>query len=270
MGDLDGFCGNEQSDERRPMECPEGYSIDEDRIPIVMKKRILTQLITVAAGMALPLSVIAQDFGKETNSGNLEGRSGTSGSATQNSQGSGSYSSGGTFSGDAALSAGQSENFKGGIIVHDGAAYVIHRLQNEMALPDGSKVQPDGTVLEKDGSTRSIGSGQALSLDGRVVGAPFGTEGKSPQSDSTGIYSSPNTPGASTGVGAPGGTTDPQTTTPDPGVPPTTGTPSEEIGGSGSVKDPLDLGNNTDSNPAGQDNESGNSSGGLGTEPTQY
>lgn len=234
-----------------------------------MKKRILTQLITVAAGMAMPLSVFAQNIGNDTSSGNLEGRSVTSGSSAQSLTGSGSYSSGGTFSGDAASPLDQSDSFKGGIIVHDGAAYVVHRLQNEMALPDGTKVQPNGTLVEKDGSTRSIGSGQALSLDGRVVGAPFGSEEK-PPSGSPGIYSSPNTPGASTGVGSPGGSTEPQTTTPDSGVPPTTSTPSEGIGGSGSVKDPLELGNNADSNPAGQDNGFGTSNGELGTEPRQY
>jgi hypothetical protein len=43
-----------------------------------------------------------------------------------------------------------------------------------MALPDGSKVEPNGTIHSSDGSLKSMGPGQAMTLDGRVIEAPIG------------------------------------------------------------------------------------------------
>src|SRR5579884_2831427 len=42
----------------------------------------------------------------------------------------------------------ENESNLGGVLVHDGKAYIVSRLQNEMSLPDGRKIEPDGTVYE--------------------------------------------------------------------------------------------------------------------------
>ncbi len=87
---------------------------------------------------------------------------------------------------------------------------------------------------------RSIGSGQVLTMDGQVVGAPFnsGNQMKSPSEGSEGIYKSPNTPGATTGIGESGenveskGTPEFSSPSETPGQPPSnqSGISSEPLG----------------------------------------
>lgn len=160
-----------------------------------MKTRILTQFVTAAVGIALPLSIVAQDLSDQTNSGSPDTSAAMPDSSTQ---GSGNFSFGSSPS-----SQSQPGSFSSGIMVHDGSAYVIHRLQNEMKLPDGKKVQPDGTIQESDGSTRSIGSGKILTLDGREMEAPFAEEKSSLNSSSPAISNPAGMPGS--GSSLPGG-----------------------------------------------------------------
>ena len=118
----------------------------------------------------------------------------------------GSLESGGTFAGQK----NQAGPASGGVLVHEGKAYIIHRLQTEMSLPDGSKVQPNGTIESRDGSLRQMGEDQLLSLDGRVLPSPFrGSASSSTAPGSTGTESAP--------VGIPGTSSpapDGSTTTP--------------------------------------------------------
>jgi hypothetical protein len=60
-----------------------------------------------------------------------------------------------------------------GIMIHDGAAYIVHRLQGEMALPNGSKVEPNGTVVGGDGKAQEMKPDQMMTLDGKIKAAPF-------------------------------------------------------------------------------------------------
>ncbi|MHA3770061.1 DUF6799 domain-containing protein [Verrucomicrobiota bacterium sgz303538] len=173
-----------------------------------MKTRTMTQFVSAAAGVLLPVAVWAQDLSNDVSSGSLDTSAVTSGN-TQSSSGastgsSGSYGSGGTFSGSSSQqSNNQSGSFSSGIMVQDGTAYVIHRLQNEMSLSDGSKIEPNGTVHKSDGSTQSIGTGQILTMDGRVMSAPFksGSAQSSTSNSSLGLgdSTSPSTPDLNSG-----------------------------------------------------------------------
>jgi hypothetical protein len=237
----------------------------------VMKTRILTQLVTAAAGIALPLSVFAQDFGNQTNSGNIGTDAFPSGPAHESAGGSGSYSSGGTFSGsNGQPEQSQSGTFRDGIMVKDGTAYIVHRLQNEMSLPDGSKVQPNGTIRESDGSMRNIESGKVLTMDGRMMDSPFGSgEGASkPGSMSPGMFNSPNTPGSSTGIGGESIPSDSLNTAPESRVP-TTSTPSEGLGGPTSTSGQSSTESSSSPSPADQSDGSGLAPGSVSTDPTQ-
>lgn len=42
-------------------------------------------------------------------------------------------------------------------------------LEEEITLPDGTRVQTDGTVVMNDGSTRVMTEGETLYKDGRVM-----------------------------------------------------------------------------------------------------
>lgn len=64
-----------------------------------------------------------------------------------------------------------------GIMIHDGAAYIVHRLQSEMALPNGSKVEPNGTVVSGDGKAETMQPDQMMTLDGKIKKAPFSAGG---------------------------------------------------------------------------------------------
>jgi len=66
----------------------------------------------------------------------------------------------------------------GGVLVHNGKAYIVSRLQNEMSLPDGRKVEPDGKVVAPDGSSKQMNSGEMLQLDGQIAPAPFEANSK--------------------------------------------------------------------------------------------
>src|SRR4051794_32714540 len=44
---------------------------------------------------------------------------------------------------------------------------VTERLQKELALPNGLRVQPNGTIRTADGGTLSLRPGQILSFDGK-------------------------------------------------------------------------------------------------------
>jgi len=202
-----------------------------------MNKRILTQLVTAATGLVLPLSLVAQDYSDQSGS-ELPGSSATtSGSAGQSS---GSPGSGGfSFGSSSTSSQSQPGTFSSGIMVHDGAAYIVHRLQNEMSLPDGSKVQPNGTIRENNGSTRSIDPGKMLTLDGREMEAPFGKEheasssspSKMPGSNSSGMSNPSSLPGSSSSM------PDKQSGSSSSQIPPTTSAPSSDSGVSGSSSD---------------------------------
>lgn len=176
-----------------------------------MKHTILNRMAGAAVALALPAVALAQDLGPDPSTGTQSSGSQTPGSSTSDSSGTGAYSSGGTFSSQASPQQG---TFSSGIIVDDGSAYVIHKLQSEMALPDGSKVAPNGTITKSDGSTQNMEKGKVLSLDGRVMDGPFSDELKSstdtksgtglttPESPSTTPQSSePSTP--SSGVATP-------------------------------------------------------------------
>ncbi len=204
------------------MEIPEDCRAARCRNSGVMKKRILTQFVAAAAGIALPLSVIAQDYSDQTSSGSPDASATSSGSLDQSS---GSNSSGGSFSGNNQSLQSQPGTFSGGIMVHDGAAYIVHRLQNEMSLPNGSKIQPNGTIHESDGSTRNISSGKILTLDGREMEAPFHAEQGSSSSGSSEMSNPSNMPGSSSSL--PGSSSSPSS------MPPSTSTPSEDFGTSG-------------------------------------
>lgn len=62
-----------------------------------------------------------------------------------------------------------------GVVFRDGAAYIVHKLQSELSLPDGTKVEPNGTITGFDGNSKLMPSGQMLSLDGVLKQDPFNT-----------------------------------------------------------------------------------------------
>lgn len=212
-----------------------------------MKKRILTQLVTAAAGLVLPLSLVAQDYSDQSGSESPDTSATTSGSADPSS---GSHSSGGFSFGSSSISSqSQPGTFSSGIMVHDGAAYIVHRLQNEMSLPDGSKVQPNGTIRENNGSTRSIDPGKILTLDGREMEAPFGKEHEASSSSPSGMSNSSSQPGSSSSMPRNhGGSSSSQ-------MPPTTSTPSLDSDVSGSSPD--QSGSNNSSIPDSSSQSSG-------------
>ena len=154
---------------------------------------------------------------------------------TQPTAATGSLESGGTFA-DQQNKAGPAS---GGVLVHEGKAYIIHQLQTEMSLPDGSKVQPNGTIESRDGSLRQMGEDQLLSLDGRMLPSPFkdspqssalpgstqtetaplgipGTSGPAPDGSTTTPGTSTDLPNPATGTTIPA---QPQTTSPDTTAP---------------------------------------------------
>lgn len=177
-----------------------------------MKQCILNNFIRAAAIAVLPVAAWAEDSATSQ----IGGGSATSlnsgpipGTSMSSSQG-----SGGTFS-------TQASNPSGGILVHDGAAYIVHRLQSEMSLPDGSKVQPNGTITGRDGATRSVGQNQMLTLDGQVTEAPFiggsSTTSSSSMSRSMSGDNMPGssmTPGSTTSGGSPAGAAMPNSAIP--------------------------------------------------------
>lgn len=133
-----------------------------------MKPIILNRIAGAAVVLALPAVLMAQDLTPDPSgqsSGSMPPAPGIE-SSTPSSALPGQQQQQGEVS--------------SGIIVEDGSAYVIHKLQNEMALPDGSKVSPDGTVTKSDGSVQHVEKGKILSLDGRIVDAPFMDEQKQP------------------------------------------------------------------------------------------
>jgi hypothetical protein len=67
-----------------------------------------------------------------------------------------------------------------GILFHNGSAYMMQKLGTDLSLPNGTRVQPNGTILEHDGSQKMMSSGQILSLDGQIKMAPFSGLAESP------------------------------------------------------------------------------------------
>jgi hypothetical protein len=180
-----------------------------------MKTLILNRMMSTAAAIILPVAAFAQNDGADVSSGAAgvdPSLSPTGSNELPNTQG---YDTG-------TIPPPQSEQpgpFSTGVIVKDGSAYVIHKLQNEMSLPDGSKVQPNGMIKNSDGSTRSMGSGQILSIDGRMMESPFGMESTTGQNTGSGLFDSNRTPGWSTGLGPDTSSTTPGTATPPTGQP---------------------------------------------------
>lgn len=237
----------------------------------------MTQFVSAAAGVLLPVAVWAQDLSNDLsngspgssaiNSGNIQNSSGTS---------NGSYGSGSAIPGNSnQSSSSKSGTFSSGIMVQDGTAYVIHRLQNEMSLSDGSKIEPNGTIHKNDGSTQSIGSGQIMTMDGRIMSAPFnsGAAQSGTSSGSSGLYNSGTTPGASTSSGSsasPGY----QGNKSNSGTPPATSNSSQGLDGSNSTSTPdlnsgpLNNGSSTQS-PADKSDGSGLAPGATSTDPAE-
>ena len=222
-----------------------------------MKKRILTQFVTATAGLVLPLSLVAQDYSDQTSSGSPDESATTSGAIDQSS---GSHSSGGALPGGHSPSLqNQPGTFSGGIMVHDGAAYIVHRLQNEMSLPDGSKVQPNGTIRESDGSTRSIGTGKVLTLDGREMEAPFKSEQDAPSSSAPGMSNPSSQPGSSSSM------PETQSSPSSPNMPPAINTPSQDPDASDSIPGQPESESSSSSDSSSQNSGSGLAPGSVST-----
>lgn len=49
-------------------------------------------------------------------------------------------------------------------------------LEEEMTLPDGTKVMPDGTVMMPDGTTRMMAEGETMLMQGMPTGAESMTD----------------------------------------------------------------------------------------------
>jgi hypothetical protein len=162
--------GISQGDQGRS---PRGPYFIEGR-NVSMKQIMLARMAYVAVALTFPVVVTAQDLSQEPSNS-----TDSAASPTRESQ-------------------QKLGNFSTGVMVEDGAAYVIHRLQSEMSLPNGFKIQPDGTVMKADGTMQSMDRGKILSLDGRVMEGPFagelGTNTTTPDGGSL-------SPGSSSGTG---------------------------------------------------------------------
>ena len=75
-----------------------------------------------------------------------------------------------------AMAANQTPQPAGGVVVIDGKAYILSRLQTEMSMPAGGSIRPDGTVQKPDGQTAQIPSGQMMTFDGKIAPAPAGLQ----------------------------------------------------------------------------------------------
>jgi hypothetical protein len=206
-----------------------------------MKTPILNRMACTAAAIILPVAAFAQNDGAAANNGAAGVDTSLSPGLSSELPNTGEKDAGSI----PPLGGGQSGSFSTGVIVKGGSAYVIHKLQNEMSLPDGSKVQPNGMIKNSDGSTRSMGSGQILSIDGRMMDSPFGIEMPSGQNGGSGLFDSNRTPGWSTGLGP-----DTSTTMPGSATPPTGEPFSDQSDSSQSLDD-----NNVNSSPARESSE---------------
>ena len=56
---------------------------------------------------------------------------------------------------------------------HQALAYVENQLDDEISLPNGKKIEPNGTIVGIDGSIRPMLPSQTFTLDGRVISAPL-------------------------------------------------------------------------------------------------
>jgi len=56
---------------------------------------------------------------------------------------------------------------------HQALAYVENQLDGEIALPNGKKIEPNGTIVGMDGSLQPMLPSQTFTLDGRVIFAPL-------------------------------------------------------------------------------------------------
>lgn len=185
---------------------PDNRSALAGRNPSTMKHVFRNTIAGATAALILPCASWAQDRpAPETPpSPPAEG--------TQNAT-PGSLESGGTFANQ-----NQPGPASGGVMVHEGKAYIIHRLQTEMSLPDGSKIQPNGTIEGKDGSLRQVGEHQMLTLDGRMLTSPF--TGPSQPSGAPGATQTESSPTSVPGTSSPG--TDGSTTAPGASTTPAT------------------------------------------------
>ena len=62
------------------------------------------------------------------------------------------------------------------ILMQDGRVMLTQNgekmpLQEEITLPDGTKVMPDGTVMMPDGTTRMMAEGETMLTPGMLTGA---------------------------------------------------------------------------------------------------
>jgi hypothetical protein len=171
-----------------------------------MKIRIASILATAVAAVALPVVVPAQnpiaDPASPEHLGPITAEPGAAEKGT-----SGAIVNSARKSNTDTISeniAGQTVNSSG--IIQDGAAYIVHRLQSELTLPGGTKVKPDGQVIQQDGSKKELRPGQMMSLDGKVKSpAPFSAsetnqpeQNNAPPAPAPGL-SAPSTPSPSAG-----------------------------------------------------------------------
>ena len=60
------------------------------------------------------------------------------------------------------------------VMMKDGRMRVIkdgemRDMEKEITMPNGTRVMPDGTVMMTNGTSRELGEGEGVILDGRVV-----------------------------------------------------------------------------------------------------
>jgi len=70
------------------------------------------------------------------------------------------------------------------ILMQDGKVMVMRNgelapMEEEMTMPDGTKVMTDGTVMMPDGTTRMMAEGETMMLQGETQGAPTSPENMS-------------------------------------------------------------------------------------------
>jgi hypothetical protein len=131
-----------------------------------MKTYIPRILVSFGAAMMLPVGIFAAE------------NTSPSGSANHNAQTQSPAQS--------APAANGNDKVLDGLIVQDGQVYFINRVQFELALPGGAKLEPNGMIKEANGKTRSVGPGEMLTYDGQMEKAPIpssGTESKTTMKD---------------------------------------------------------------------------------------
>ncbi len=71
----------------------------------------------------------------------------------------------------------EKQKLESGALMKDGIVYQVNngqesRMYNSLALLDGSKVLPDGTIIKLDGTKLHLSEGQRINLDGQVSSLP--------------------------------------------------------------------------------------------------